>query len=257
MNNRFFNIDPDKIDIINKIIVLQEIDASMELVIEGEEELYYKGNSYKKTIFAREVPDKSFPKSCLYIVEKKSSNQGSNIVNVEYFNETAILATKITGSAYVPSGEPNFRLHMISHKLEMRYSWRGHRNPYWNTENNVFDSSTTDQIRLKRVSNGVVDTLVHISQFTTELKYLDKGKFKNLIFCNNSKLISYFALCNFLTDKEFRVVLHENEIPFGWRLASVEEIKKDGTYTEAARDVIEDELDEGYLCLDDDFKVVK
>merc|ERR1719499_955000 len=231
MNNRLFNIDPDKIDIDHKIITLQEIDASMELVIEGEEELYYKGNSFKKAIFATEVPDKSFPKSCLYIVEKKSSNQGSNIVNVEYFNETAILATKITGSAYVPSGEPNFRLDMISHKLEMRYSWRGHRNPYWNTENNVFESSTTDQIRLKRVSNGVVDTLVHISQFTTELKYLDK-------------------------DEKFRVVPHENEIPFGWRLASIEEIKKDGTYTKSALDVMSNEpTTGGFLCLDDDFKV--
>ena len=179
MNNRLFNIDPDKIDIDNKIILLQEIDTSMELVIEGEEELYYKGNSFKKAIFATEVPDKSFPKSCLYIVEKKSSNQGSNIVNVEYFNETAILATKITGSAYVPSGEPNFRLDMISHKLEMRYSWRGHRNPYWNKEDDVFESSTIDQICLKRVSNGVVETLVHISQFTMEHNYLDKGKFRS------------------------------------------------------------------------------
>ena len=179
MNDKFFNIDPDEVDIINKIILLKEIDASMVHIKEGMGELYYKGDSFKKIIFSTEVPDNSFPKSCLYFVEKKSRNQGSNIVNVEYFNETTILATKITGSAYVPSGEPNFRLDMISYKLEMRYSWRGYRNPYWNKEDDVFESSTTNQIRLKRVSNGVVETLFHISQFTMEHNYLDKGKFRS------------------------------------------------------------------------------
>ena len=183
MNDRFFKINPYAIDIVNKILHLEEIDA-----IEVEEELYYKGDAFKKAVFATEIPDKSYPKSCLYIVDKKSSNQGSNIVNVEYFNETTILATKITGSDYVPSGEPNFRLDMISHKLETLYAWYLYRNPYWNNEKNVFESSTTNEIRLKQVTSGVVDTLVHISQFTQEIKYLDKGRIET--FSNISELVS-------------------------------------------------------------------
>merc|ERR1719499_1867089 len=231
MNNRLFNIDPDEIDIAKKSILLKEIDNNMITIILGRGELRYRGNSFKKIIFSTEVPDKSYPKSCLYFVDKKSSDQGNNIVNVEYFNETTILATKITGSAHVPSGEPNFRLDMISHKLEMRYSWRGHRNPYWNKEDDVFESSTTNQIRLKRVSNGVVDTLVHISQFTMEHNYLDKNK-------------------------EFKFVPHEKEIPFGWRLASLEEIRTGGTYTEAAIDaMINESIKRGFLCLENDAKI--
>ena len=51
---------------------------------------------------------------------------------------------------------------------------------------------------------------------------------------------------------------NENEIPFGWRLASLDEIKKDGTYTDAAIDAMTDAPTRGgFLCLDDDFKVVK
>merc|ERR1719495_1818446 len=231
MNNKFFIIDPDEVHFVFKTILLKEIDASMVRVAEGMGELYYKGDSFKKMIFSTEVPDKSFPKSCLYLVEKKSRNQGSNIVNVEYFNETTILATKITGSAYVPSGEPNFRLDMISHKLEMRYSWRGYRNPYWNKEDDVFNYSNTDLIRLKRVSNGVFESLVHISQFTMEYKYLDK-------------------------DKEFRFVPHEKEIPFGWRLASIEDINDGVTYTEAAIDaMLNESTKKGFLCLENDAKV--
>ena len=179
MNSRFFNIDPDEIDIAKKSILLKERDNNMITIILGRGEIRYRGNSFKKIIFSTEVPDKSYPKSCLYIVDKKSSDQGNNIVNVEYFNETTILATKITGSAHVPSGEPHFRLDMISHFLEIRYAWYGHMNPYWNRERNVFESSTTDQIRLKRLSSGVVDTHVHISQFTAKVKYLDKGKLRD------------------------------------------------------------------------------
>ena len=147
----------------NKIILLKEIDNDMVSFILGIEDLHYKGRTFKKTTFAKEVPDKAYPKSCLYIVDKKSSDQGNNIVNVEYFNGTTILATKITGSAHVPSGEPHFHLDMISHYLELRYAWFGHRNPYWNTGRNVFESSNTNQICLKSLSTGVVDTHFHCS----------------------------------------------------------------------------------------------
>ena len=49
-----------------------------------------------------------------------------------------------------------------------------------------------------------------------------------------------------------------DKIPFGWRLASLDEIKKDGTYTDAAIDAMSDApTTRGFLCLDDEFKVVK
>jgi len=84
---------------------------------------------------------------------------------------------------------------------------------------------------LKRVSNGVFETLVHISQFTMEYKYLDK-------------------------DKEFKFVPHEKEIPFGWRLASIEDINDGVTYTEAAIDaMLNESTKRGFLCLENDAKV--
>ena len=63
---------------------------------------------------------------------------------------------------------------------------------------------------------------------------------------------------NYFIDKKFVVLPPEIEIPFGWRLASVDEIKKDGTYTDAALDAMSDGPSKtGFLCLDNDFKVVK
>ena len=51
---------------------------------------------------------------------------------------------------------------------------------------------------------------------------------------------------------------HEKEIPFGWRLASIEEIRTGGTYTEAAIDaMINESIKRGFLCLENDAKVAK
>ena len=90
MNNRFFNIDPDEIDIANKSILLKEIDNNWITIILGRGELRYKGNSFKKIIFSTEVPDKSYPKSCLYIVDKKSSDW-----TYEYYTTASLAQTCI------------------------------------------------------------------------------------------------------------------------------------------------------------------
>ena len=178
MNHTYFKIDPADIDLDNKIILLQEIEYS-RVAFRGEVGMVvYNLNYFKQAKFSSEVPDKSFPKSCMYIVDKKASGLGIHIVNVEYFNKTAILGTKLTGDSYVPSGAPTIRLDMISKKLEMQYAWSGYRNPYWNKDLNLFESSTTSEIHLRRESTGVVDTFVHISQFTLKIKFLYKGRFK-------------------------------------------------------------------------------
>merc|ERR1719167_1350240 len=52
MNNRFFKIDPDEIDIANKSILLKEIDNNMITIILGRGELRYRGKSFKKIIFS-------------------------------------------------------------------------------------------------------------------------------------------------------------------------------------------------------------
>ena len=51
---------------------------------------------------------------------------------------------------------------------------------------------------------------------------------------------------------------NENEIPFGWRLASLDDIEDGETYNDAAIEAMSyAPTTGGFFCLDDEFKVVK
>merc|ERR1711976_47909 len=98
--------------------------------------------------------------TCLYIFDRKS--QGVQLVNIEYTNSTTLMATKLTGGVYVPSGKPNFRLDLSSRKLEFNIAGTGYKHPYWAKDHSL-KSTSVNAINLKK--HRIREPVIHISQF--------------------------------------------------------------------------------------------
>ena len=163
MNQSFYTIDPDEIDIENRQIQLKEVDNDLVIFSHNPNYLFFDRKSFKKVDFIRENSDETSPKSCLYVVDKKSVAEGINIVNVEYFNQSTLIATKMTGYSSVPAGEQHLRLNLMTNELELQHAYYEFKRPYWNVGNYVLKYVAPDEISIEHGSTH--DLYIHISQF--------------------------------------------------------------------------------------------
>ena len=164
ISGKAYEIVPDRIDFVNRNIPLRAIESS----ILSPWGFNYNGLTYERLRFSKENPNPSFPKPCLYIADRRSycsECQGNHIINVQYINPTTLMATKLTGDTFVPSGQPNFRLNMNTRRLEHRWASSGYKNPIWKGNVEQLQSVTANEIRLFRPSNGRNNPNIHISQF--------------------------------------------------------------------------------------------
>ena len=127
----------------------------------------FNKKSFTKLEFKTEKPDKEYPNTCLYIVDKKSVGQGNNIVNFEYFNKSTLMATKMTGSYGVPAGEKHLRFDMITHDFQFQYAYGGFRIPSWEKDNYILEHLQHDEISLQQ--HAVSDLYIHVSQFHPDI----------------------------------------------------------------------------------------
>ena len=166
MNQIFYEIDPDEIDIEKRKIQLKELDHDILMPSDDVNGFRINGKYFKRLEFKRGKLDDTFPNTCIYIVDTKSYTYQTNIVSFDYFNQTTLIATKMTGSTSIPAGEEHLRLNMVTHELAVQHAWLGFKNPYWNNERYVLKSITHDEISIHQKSNpSKPDIYMHISQF--------------------------------------------------------------------------------------------
>ena len=168
MQDKFYELNSDKVNLRRREILLKEV-VSNHLSHWG---FTHNDLNYERLRFSKEAPNPSYPNSCLYIYDKRTSCVGCagiHIVNVQYTRPTTLTATKMTGDQNVPSGKPSFRIDMSSRRVEVNFANKGYNRPTWHSLKYSLQSATQDEIRISK--DGISDQMIHISQFKHVIAY--------------------------------------------------------------------------------------